>query len=246
MTGAVGGVADDRQVAEALDHGDRREVERVARGGLEGADAAFAEDHVAVALGHDVLGGQEPLVDRGREAALEHDRLARQADFVEQHEVLHVARADLQDVGVARDEFDVAGFHDLGDHRQSGLLTGRRQVLQTFLAESAEGVGRGARFEGAAAQHLGAGGGHGAGGRDHVLFVLDRAGPGHHDHGAVADLDAVDVDDGVFLLEFAAGQLVGPGDRDDLVDAAHAAHLGADVGVADHAHGADHDAFLTR
>ena len=50
---AAGGVArvdDHRQVAGELDDGHRADVQRVARGRLEGADAALAEDDVAVAL----------------------------------------------------------------------------------------------------------------------------------------------------------------------------------------------------
>ena len=46
------------------------QVERVARGRLEGADAALAEDDVRVAGGDDVLGGHEPLLDRGAEPRL--------------------------------------------------------------------------------------------------------------------------------------------------------------------------------
>ena len=45
----VGRVDDDRQVAQLLEHRDRRDVERVARRGLERADAALAEDDVDVA-----------------------------------------------------------------------------------------------------------------------------------------------------------------------------------------------------
>ncbi len=43
---AVAGIHDDGEMAELLHHGDGGQVQRVARGGLEGADAALAEDHV--------------------------------------------------------------------------------------------------------------------------------------------------------------------------------------------------------
>ena len=91
----VRGVDDDRQVREAADGGDGREVERVARVLREGADAALAEDDVVVALGHHVLGGEQPLVEHGREAALEEHGQRRAPGPAQQGEVLHVARADL-------------------------------------------------------------------------------------------------------------------------------------------------------
>ena len=66
----------------------------------------------------DVLRRQQPLLDRRGDAALEHHRLARAAELAEQREVLHVARADLEDVGVLADHLDLAGVHHLGDELQ--------------------------------------------------------------------------------------------------------------------------------
>ena len=40
----------------------------------------------------------------------------------QQREVLHVARADLQDVGVLGDQIDVAVAHHFGDDAEAGLL----------------------------------------------------------------------------------------------------------------------------
>ena len=100
MPGAVARVDDDRQVRPGAQDGHRREVERVARRGLEGADAALAQDDVRVAGGEDVLGRQQPLLDRRAQAALEEDRALALADRLEQDEVRHVAGADLDDVDV--------------------------------------------------------------------------------------------------------------------------------------------------
>ena len=77
VAGGVRRIDDHRQVRERLDHGHRAEVERVARGGLEGADAALAEHHVRVAVGHDVLGGEQPFLDGVAEPALEEHRPLR-------------------------------------------------------------------------------------------------------------------------------------------------------------------------
>ena len=79
--------------------GNGGQVEEIAGGGVEAADAALAENHVGIAFGQDVFGREQQLLDRGREAALEQDRLPQPAGPLEQRIVLHVARADLDDVG---------------------------------------------------------------------------------------------------------------------------------------------------
>ena len=115
-------VDDHRQVRVQLEPRDRAEVEREARRGLEGADPALAEDHVLVALLEDVVGGLQQLVERRRQPALEQHRLAELARDLEQRVVLHVARADLHDVGVLGDRVGVLGVEQLGDDRQPGLV----------------------------------------------------------------------------------------------------------------------------
>src|SRR3990172_2752863 len=75
LAGTVAGGGDDGKGAELLHERDGVDVHGVAGGGLEGADAALAEDDVGVALGEDVLGGEEPLLDGGGHAALQEDGL---------------------------------------------------------------------------------------------------------------------------------------------------------------------------
>src|SRR5260221_8477977 len=81
---AVAWIGDNRQMAHPLDQRNGAEVERVARGGFERADAALAQDHVRIARVHDVLRGHQPLLDRRRQTALEHGRFARATDLLEQ------------------------------------------------------------------------------------------------------------------------------------------------------------------
>ena len=57
-------VDDHRQVGVELQPRHGAEVEREARGGLEGADPALAQDDGLVALLEDVVGGQQQLVER--------------------------------------------------------------------------------------------------------------------------------------------------------------------------------------
>src|SRR4051794_25600338 len=72
-------VDDDRQVRVELEPRDRAEVEREARGRLEGPDAALAQHQPLVALLEDVVGGHQQLVERRGQPALEQDGLAELA-----------------------------------------------------------------------------------------------------------------------------------------------------------------------
>ena len=88
----------------------------------EGADAALAEDDVVIPARHDVLGGHEPFLERRRHAALEQHGLLRFRHALEQTEVLHVARADLNDVGGFFHRLGVVCVHQLGDDADAGAL----------------------------------------------------------------------------------------------------------------------------
>ena len=126
----VARVDDHRQVRVQLQPRHGAEVEREARRGLERADAALAQDHVLVALLQDVVGGHQQLVERGGQPALEQHRLAELARHLEQRVVLHVARADLDHVGVLGDQLGVRGVEQLGDDRQAGLRPRLGEDLQ--------------------------------------------------------------------------------------------------------------------
>ena len=222
QVGPAGGVArvdDDRQVAQPLDVRHDRQVEHVARRVLERPDPALAEDHPAVALRQDVLGRHQQVLDRRAHAPLQQDGRAGPADLLEQVEVLHVPRADLDDVGVALDEVDLAGVHDLGDDRHAEPLAGRLEDLEAVLAEPLEAVGAGPRLEGAAAEDVGAGVADRLGDLDQDRLALDGARAGDHGQVAAADLDPLDLEDRVVGVELAAGELVRLEDRHDLLDA---------------------------
>ncbi len=120
-------VHDHGQVRQPLDDRDRADVQGVPGGLLEGPDAALAEHDVEVAALGDVLRGHQPLLDGGVHAALEHDRLAHAADRLQQREVLHVAGADLQHVGVAGDQVHVGRVDHLGHDREAGRRAAPRR-----------------------------------------------------------------------------------------------------------------------
>src|ERR671932_1094651 len=150
----VGGIHDHRQVGEALGHDDRGEVEREPRGGLEGADAPLAEHDVIPARARHVLGGQEPLLHGRGEPALEENAAVRaryrRSNASEQRKVSRVARPDLEDLRVLHNQVDVVGVHDLGDYLEPERTGYLGHDLEPLLAEALEGVGGGARLEGAA------------------------------------------------------------------------------------------------
>ena len=110
---------------------------------LERTDAAFAQDDVLISLVEHVFGSQQELVDGGGRAALQQHGNTRLTDGLQQVVILHVARADLQDVGIPGDEIHVMGRHHLGDDRQAGFFTGRCQQFQPEFLQALEGIGAG-------------------------------------------------------------------------------------------------------
>ena len=218
--GAWLGSTIDRQVRELLEDRDGGEVEREAVGGLERADAALAEQHVLVALLEDVLGGHEQLVERARQAALDEHRTLRAADLGEQRVVLHVARADLDDVRDLEHRLEVAGVHELGDDRKAGLGLGLGEQPQPLLAEPLEGVRARARLVGAAAEHRRAGAADDVGGGEQLVARLDGARPGDEGEVVAADLAPSDVEDRrLVVADLRRCELVRLEDRDHAVDA---------------------------
>src|ERR1700691_167845 len=73
MAGAVTWIDDHGKMSQLAEHRNRAEVERVACGCLEGADAAFAEHDLLIADRENVFRSAEPFVDRAGEAALQQD-----------------------------------------------------------------------------------------------------------------------------------------------------------------------------
>src|SRR5882724_7716899 len=87
----MAGIENYRQMREFVERGNGRDVAGVARDGLEGANAALAENYVWIAVGHDVFGGHEELFYGAAEAAFEQHRASALPQRLQQHEVLHVA-----------------------------------------------------------------------------------------------------------------------------------------------------------
>ena len=149
---AVGGIDDDREMRLGFKHGDGVEIERVAGVGLEGTDAAFAEQDVKVSFAQDVFRAHQQILDGRAHATLEHDGKFAAPDFFQERKILHIPRADLEAVRVFLDHFEVLRVHDLGDDRQARDLARFGKELQPFDAQSLKTVGRSAWLERTAAQ----------------------------------------------------------------------------------------------
>jgi hypothetical protein len=123
-----------------VNHGHRAQVEQVARGLIEAPDAALAQDDLPVPFGQKVLRREQQLLNRRGEPALEQDRLAAPAGVLEEGLILHVPRADLDDVRDFDDLVEALGVHRLGDDQQPGFLACPREQLEAGPAEALERV----------------------------------------------------------------------------------------------------------
>jgi len=134
------GIDDDGKMAKALHGGNHAQIERVARVVGKRAHAALAENHLVVALGKDVLGSHQKLVERGGHAALQEDGFAAAPGSLEQREVLHVARADLNHVGVFFDEVERFVVDRFRDDPEAEPVADFRENLQPVLTEALKTV----------------------------------------------------------------------------------------------------------
>src|SRR5216683_7793799 len=99
-SGAVGRIGKHRKVGKFFDNRNGGDIERIARIGFECPNAAFAENYVVIASGEDVFRAHQKFFHGGGHAALEKNWFADFAEGEKEIVVLHVARADLEDVHV--------------------------------------------------------------------------------------------------------------------------------------------------
>ena len=198
----VGRVDDDRQVAEHLNQRNSGDIQIIADQLLKGTDAALTQNNIGIAACENVLGSHEELLHGGGQTALEEDRLVRAAQLLEQHEVLHIAGAKLDDIYIC-EQVEMLFAHDLGDDRQTGLTLCLEQQLETLGLQTLERVRGGTRLECTAAQEGGAGSLNALGTLDDLRLALNRARTCHNIEVAGADLAARNLDDRVLGVEFA-------------------------------------------
>jgi len=218
FAGAVTGVDEDGQVAAFFNGGDDRQIESVAGMVGECAHAAFAEHHVVIAFAQDVFGGHQELVEGGGHAALEEDGFFGAAGALEQREILHVAGADLDNVGVFFDEVEAFVVDGFGDDAEAVVLADLRENFEAVFAEALKTVRGSARFVGAATEKFYAGFLDAFSGGEALLFGFYRARPANQAHVFAAEKNVAarsgNAQDGVFFFDVAADQLVGLADGD--------------------------------
>ena len=111
-------VDNDRQMRQLMQHKHSREVERVARVIMKRADAAFAEDDLLVAAGHDVFRAHQQLFERVGQAALEQDGLVRLAKLTQQVKFC-IFRAPTCKTSTSSNSGRSVMLSDLGDDGQA-------------------------------------------------------------------------------------------------------------------------------
>src|SRR5207248_11112588 len=136
-------------------------------------------------------------------AALEQDRLAQIAHRLDERAVLHVARADLQEVGALRDERKRPVVLHLGDDLEAGSAARLLEQLQSFLPETLEVVWAGARLECSAPEQRRAALPHPSRGGEDLLLALHGAGTRHDHDLAATDGDPGDVDYRFLVIDLA-------------------------------------------
>ena len=222
LAGAVAGIDENGEVAALLDGGNDREVEGVAGKIGEGANAAFAEHDVVIALGKNVFGGHKELVEGGRHAAFEQDGLFGAAGALEERKILHVARADLDDVGVFLDEVQGFVVDRFGDNAEAVGSADFRKDFEAVFTEALEAIGGSARLVRAAAEEPCAGFFDALGDGQALRFRFDSAGAGDEGNVIAANDDIAgrrgDAQDGIFFLGVAADEFVRFADRDAFDD----------------------------
>ncbi len=125
----------------------------------------------------------------------------------EQIEVLHVARAHLDNVDLFKQR-KLGDVHNFGNDGHARGLFGLEKQADALGAHALEGIGGGARLESAAPQQPCAGFLHRFGDRNDLLLALHRAGPGDELEIAPADFRAADLEDGIIRVEIPVDVLI--------------------------------------
>src|SRR6266404_4044067 len=155
-SGGVRRVYDDRQMTQLIQQRDCSQVQRISRGGLERSNSSLAKNNLIVAVRRDVLGRQKKFLDRRAHPSLQKNWAIGAAQSLQQCKVLHVASANLKNVGVFGYDFSVFGSHDFGDDLEAGAITSFGQQLQSFDLQPLKIIRRRPRFVSSATQHLSA------------------------------------------------------------------------------------------
>ena len=140
---------------------------------------------------HDIFRAHQQLFHRAAQSAFQQDRPPAFSERFQQHEVLHVSRANLQHVRVLRHERHVAVAHHFRHNREARRLLRLLQQLQPFFFHALEVVGRRPRLKRSATQQFRACLRHAFGCAHDLLFAFHRTRPRHHHKLISANFGAV-------------------------------------------------------
>src|ERR1022692_2975788 len=133
---------------------------------------------------------------------------ARFSGALQQREILHVARADLDAIGVALHGVERDFVHRFGDDAHAGFFANLRENLQSLHAHSLERIGRGARLIRAASKQMRARGTHGASAFKRLFTRFHRTRPGDHHQVRSTDSGSPNLHHSVVGFHLAADQFV--------------------------------------
>ena len=222
---AVTGIAYNRKMAESFDHRNSSHVKCETGEGLKASDSTLTENHFLVPTSHHIFGCQQPLfVGRGQ-TALDHDGLTKLANLIKKVVVLHVPRANLQDICVLGHCVYIFHRHDLGNNRKTGFLLCSLEQLQAIFSHSSKAVRGGPRLKSSTPHHCGSRSFHSSGSGDHLLFIFNRARAGHDYWAWPPDHGIPNLYYGVVRMKFLAGQFIGLRNHNDFQNPIHQLHL---------------------
>src|ERR1700683_2371696 len=212
-------------MAQTLYRGDDTQIKRVASMVREGAHAALAQDHVVISLGHDVLGGHQEFVEGRRHPSLQQDGVARPAGTFQKREILHVAGANLNYVGVFLDQVERFVVDRFGYYAQAEGIAHLRKDLQALLTHPLKAIGGRARLVRSSTEEPGSGGFDRLGDRESLLARFDGAGACDHGDRLPSKTDFSggrgNPYDCIFRFEVPADEFIRFADRDAFDDAWH-------------------------
>src|SRR5215471_10196058 len=141
----------NRQMGQFLDNRDGGYIQSVSKICFKGPDPALANNDLVITARHYVFGSKQRLLDRRCGPALQQDWLVDPPQLAQQVEVLHISSADLQDIDIPDEEWNLGGLHDFGYDEHVKTVRRLPQVLESLFAQTLKGIGRGAGLEGSAA-----------------------------------------------------------------------------------------------
>ena len=118
-------------MTEALYCRNKAKVESISSVVGESTNSTLAEDHLVVSLAHDVFGGHKEFFEGRGHSALQQNWLFSSSSTFKQRKVLHIAGTDMDDIGIALDQFE----------RRTGFLEARGIDVKRVRFSTAFGRG---------------------------------------------------------------------------------------------------------